>query len=120
MSATEWKAYVPSRAAPWDLRRVAHLHRRAGFAATWPELQRDLREGPDASLARVLSGRAREGAVPEGYEGRARRLDEAALAGNRPEELRAAWVFRMLYGPDPLGERLALMWHNHFATSNAK
>jgi uncharacterized protein (DUF1800 family) len=26
----------------------------------------------------------------------------------------------MLFGPDPLGERLALTWHNHFATSNAK
>jgi uncharacterized protein (DUF1800 family) len=120
VTATAWKPYRPTPAAPWDLRRVAHLHRRAGFAATWSELQRDLRDGPDPSLDRLLSGRAREGAVPEGYDGRAGRLDEVALAGNRPDELRAAWVFRMLYGPDPLGERLALMWHNHFATSNAK
>src|SRR5262245_50610327 len=120
MTTADWPAYAPSRAAPWDLRRVAHLHRRAGFAATWPELQRDLRDGPGPALDRLLAGRAREGAVPEGYAGRAGRLDEAALAGNRPDELRAAWVFRMLCGPDALGERLALMWHNHFATSNAK
>jgi uncharacterized protein (DUF1800 family) len=26
----------------------------------------------------------------------------------------------MLFGPDPLTERLALMWHDHFATSNLK
>ena len=26
----------------------------------------------------------------------------------------------MLFSPDPLGERLTLMWHNHFATSNLK
>ena len=26
----------------------------------------------------------------------------------------------MMFGPDPLTERLALMWHNHFATSNLK
>ena len=26
----------------------------------------------------------------------------------------------MLLTPDPLGERLTLMWHNHFATSNLK
>jgi uncharacterized protein (DUF1800 family) len=26
----------------------------------------------------------------------------------------------MLFSPDPLAERLALMWHNHFATSNLK
>src|SRR5262249_44222442 len=28
--------------------------------------------------------------------------------------------FGMLFGPDPLTERLTLMWHNHFATSNLK
>ena len=26
----------------------------------------------------------------------------------------------MYRGPDPLGERLTLLWHNHFATSHAK
>jgi uncharacterized protein (DUF1800 family) len=26
----------------------------------------------------------------------------------------------MYHGPDPLGERLTLLWHNHFATSNLK
>ena len=26
----------------------------------------------------------------------------------------------MLFSPDPLGERLTLMWHDHFATSNLK
>src|SRR5262249_34125362 len=99
MTATDWKAYSPSQAAPWDLRRVAHLHRRAGSSAAWPELRRDLRDGPGPSVDRLLSGRAREETVPEGYGGRAGRLDEVALAGNRPDELRAAWVFRMLYGP---------------------
>src|SRR5262249_52775177 len=34
--------------------------------------------------------------------------------------LKAWWVYRMLFGPDPLGERLTLLWHNHFATSAAK
>ena len=26
----------------------------------------------------------------------------------------------MLFGPDPLGEKLTLLWHDHFATANAK
>ena len=26
----------------------------------------------------------------------------------------------MLFGPDPLTERLTLMWHDHFATANLK
>ena len=47
--------------APWDLRRVVHLHRRAGFAATWAEIQRDLKDGPEASIERVLTGTSRIG-----------------------------------------------------------
>src|SRR5262249_32776925 len=27
---------------------------------------------------------------------------------------------RLVFGPDPLREKLTLLWHNHFATSNAK
>ena len=44
-----WVPYAPSDGAPWNLRRVVHLHRRAGFAATWLELQRDLVDGPEGS-----------------------------------------------------------------------
>src|SRR5436190_11845864 len=56
-----WAPYAPDAAAPWGLRRVVHLHRRAGFAATWDELQRDLRDGPGRSIDRLLQGRARAG-----------------------------------------------------------
>ena len=45
-----WAAYSPDAQAPWDLRRVVHLHRRAGFGATWDELRRDLNDGPEASV----------------------------------------------------------------------
>jgi hypothetical protein len=116
-----WNPYAPTLAAPWDVRRVVRLHRRAGFAATWPEIQRDLKAGPAASIERLLAGRSREGSVPGDYAGRAERLGELAVASSgRSPELRAAWVYRMVHGPDPLTERLALMWHNHFATSNEK
>ena len=33
-----WDRYEPTAEAPWDLRRVVHLHRRAGLGATWGEL----------------------------------------------------------------------------------
>jgi hypothetical protein len=39
-SSDPWAPYVPDDEAPWDLRRVVHLHRRAGFAATWGEIRR--------------------------------------------------------------------------------
>jgi uncharacterized protein (DUF1800 family) len=112
-----WAPYEPSPDAPWDARRVAHLHRRAGFAATWGEVQRDLKDGPRASLDRLLAGKARADGVPPDFADVARLL--AASAGE-PERLKAWWVYRMLFGPDPLTERLVLMWHNHFATSIAK
>jgi len=115
-----WTMYVPSDHAPWDMRRVVHLHRRAGFAATWPEIQRDLADGPAASIDRFLSGKARstdgwENLVNRTFNGWGQMENARAIA-----ELRAWWIRRMLLGPDPLGERLTLMWHNHFATGAGK
>jgi hypothetical protein len=115
-----WAPYVPDEKTPWDLRRVVHLHRRAGFAATWAEIQRDLRDGPKASLDRLLAGRAYRDPVPDDFARAAEVLGGAASDSGEPMRLRAWWVYRMLFGPDPLGERLTLMWHNHFATSNLK
>src|SRR5919106_1078842 len=47
-------------------------------------------------------------------------LAEAAVAAQDVTRLKAWWFYRMLFGPDPLGEKLTLLWHNHFATSNIK
>src|SRR3954469_7311095 len=115
-----WEPYAPSADAPWDLRRVVHLHRRAGFAATWAELQRDLKDGPQASIDRLLRGQSRMQGVPAGFESASAVLADAAVAANDPARLKAWWVYRMLFGPDPLTERLVLLWHDHFATSNLK
>ncbi len=112
--------YVPDSRAPWDLRRVVHLHRRAGFAATWGELQRDLKDGPEASIDRLLQGTSRSCGVPSDFAAFADRLADLALAVPEPGRLKGWWVYRMLFGPDPLTERLTLMWHDHFATSNLK
>jgi uncharacterized protein (DUF1800 family) len=115
-----WAPYAPDRQAPWDLRRVVHLHRRAAFAATWHEIQRDLEDGPGPSVDRLLAGKARSEGVPEGFQQTARLLGEAAVGSRDAGRLKAWWLYRMLFSPDPLTERLVLMWHNHFATSNLK
>src|ERR1700730_9509163 len=52
-----WAPFTPSTAEPWDLKKVAHLRRRAGFGATWAELQRDLKDGPAAAVERLLKPR---------------------------------------------------------------
>jgi uncharacterized protein (DUF1800 family) len=115
-----WAPYVPDKSMPWDVRRVVHLHRRAGFAATWDELQRDLKDGPEASITRLMEGKARSRGVPRDFDAFADRLADLALAAPEPNRLKGWWVYRMLFGPDPLTERLTLMWHDHFATGNLK
>ncbi len=120
MPTDTWMPYCPNANAPWNLRRVVHLHRRAGFAATWSEVNRDLNGSPQEAVSRLLTGQARIDGQPSDYETTARLLSEAAVVSGQDLRLKAVWVYRMLFGPDPLGERLALMWHNHFATSNRK
>ena len=111
-----WKPYKPTEAMPWNLKRVVHLHRRAGFAAPWTQLQRDLADGPELALNRLLGGNE----PPEQFEDLAEKIGNAAAGSNNPQRLKAWWLWRMLKTNDPLSERLTLMWHNHFATSNRK
>ena len=114
-------AYRPSPSAPWDLARAWTLRRRAGFAATWDELQRDLDDGPDAAVDRVLAGdHAGSRAFPPNSPTTADLLGDAAAGAGDAHRLQAWWLYRMLFTPDPLTERLTLMWHNHFATSQLK
>src|SRR5437763_13124358 len=98
-----WRAYTPSDRAPWNLRRVVHLHRRAGFAATWEEIQRDLADGPKASIDRIVTGKARSQGVPQDFAKTAALLGNAAAASGDPARLKAWWIYRMLFGSDPLG-----------------
>jgi uncharacterized protein (DUF1800 family) len=117
---TGWEPYEPSEASPWDRQRVVHLHRRAAFGASWSEIERDVAEGPAAAVDRLLSGKARAHVAPTDFESMARTIGDAAQASNDAGRLKAWWFYRMLFSPDPLGERLTLVWHNHFATSDRK
>jgi uncharacterized protein (DUF1800 family) len=114
-----WNPYVADDRNPWDVRRVVHLHRRAGFGGTWTEIKRDLAEGPAASIDRFLTGKQTAHAV-ENAESTSVLLGDSAVASGELNRLKAWWCFRMLLGTDPLGEKLALMWHNHFSTANSK
>jgi uncharacterized protein (DUF1800 family) len=111
-----WAPYEPTASDPWDLRKAAHLHRRAGFGATGGELQRDLRDGPAASIDRLL----RPAEPPEEERQVQGVLRQGVLDSNDAERLKAWWLQRILYGADPLREKLTLFWHGHFATSNHK
>ena len=53
-TAWAWKPYEPDARHPWDLRKAGHLLRRAGFGATWKELQQALADGPQRTIDRLL------------------------------------------------------------------
>src|SRR5205807_3183083 len=93
-----WSPFKATDSDPWDLRKVAHLHRRAGFGATWAELQRDLRDGPAASVARLLKPR-----TPTAEEQQVlASLRQGVLDSGDADRLKAWWLYRVLYDPDPL------------------
>jgi len=111
-----WEPYKPSSESPWDLRKVGHLYRRAGFGASWTELEAGAKAGPDEAIDRLLQG----GPDQEGFESLTALLARSAAQSTNDQELRALGLYRMLYSPHPLREKLTLFWHNHFATSNSK
>ncbi len=119
MSTNLWAVYTPDTKQPWDLRRVVHLHRRAAFAGTWNELQRDLKDGPEAAVARLVNGTANLHTGHE-FDATARLLFDAAQSQGEIGRLKAGWFYRFLFGPHPLLEKLTLLWHDHFATAHAK
>ena len=116
-----WDVYKPGDAMPWDLRRVVHLHRRAGFAATWDELQRDLQgraraEHRPAARGQGIAARRRPSSLPPPTCS----ADAAVAAGRVRPAARPGGSTACCSARTRLGERLTLMWHDHFATSNAK
>jgi uncharacterized protein (DUF1800 family) len=117
-----WAPFDPDRTRPWDLEAVAHLHRRAGFAAPWGVLRRDLKDGPESSVDRLLDGEptAGDGSPAPEFDSFLTAMADRLGATADLENLQAIWLYRMIFTPHPLRERMTLFWHNHFATSIAK
>lgn len=113
-----WAEYTPSDANPWDRRKAGHLLRRAGFGPTAGELDRAVADGPKATIDRLLKGGepAADFDATSAFMG-----SETSLPATAPgPRLAAWWLYRILHNPHQLREKLALFWHNHFATSIAK
>src|SRR5262249_14014126 len=99
-----WAPFEPTDDDAWDLARVAHLHRRAGFAASWGVLERDRRDGLHASVERLLEGEptATDGRPSAGLD---TLLDDnsAQLAGSASlTRLQGIWLYRMIFTGHPL------------------
>jgi uncharacterized protein (DUF1800 family) len=108
--------------APKDL-GVEHILRRAGFGAS-PD---DLKAVEDSSASGVLEYLLDYERQPDDVD--AKMGDPAyalinAAGGFSPnlniEHARQRWLFRMVHSKRPLQEKMALFWHNHFATAYSK
>ena len=99
-----------------DIALMAHLMRRAGFGATRQELQARVAMGYEATVEELIHPENQPPIDEDimyrympGFDG------FAALVNNG-----ADWIYRMINTPRPLEEKIALFWHQLFATSNAK
>ncbi len=117
-----WEPYRPGPDVPWDAARVAHLHRRSGFGATWGQLERDLREGFEPSLRRILDGEPQgpSGQSASDFDGPTAVMEESARRRPSMERVQMLWLYRLIFTPFPLAEVMTLAWHGHYATSQAK
>jgi uncharacterized protein (DUF1800 family) len=114
-----WDRWKPTQEEPWDWVRAAHLYRRAGFSPSWATVEEAVKQGVDSTIDRILDTQLQ---TPEGleFESMSKCIGDAAVASENADRLRAWWIYRMIKTQTPLVERMTLLWHNHFATSNDK
>lgn len=115
-SASAWARYEPDSRRPWNLALAGHLCRRAAFGATWEQLQRALRDGPQRTIDALLRPRGDVAAFNRQYDD----LETPANDENSSNDLRAWWLQRMIRTPHPLLEKMTLFWHGHFGVNAAK
>jgi uncharacterized protein (DUF1800 family) len=115
-----WKAWEPSAAEPWDIRRAAMLYRRAGFGAS----ESTLRDAVSRPVVEVLDGlfepSQRESAAIGAFESESELIASAVRSGGDVARLSTWWLHRMLNTPWPPVEKMTLFWHGHFATGGEK
>ena len=103
--------WEPTAADPFDLTKVGHLLRRAGFGGSLP-LRRELeRAGVAGALARIAG---------DGQPAVDEQLLQDTIAFGDIARVRAFRVWLALQAEQPLALRVSLFWHGHFATGNQK
>jgi uncharacterized protein (DUF1800 family) len=107
---------------------IDHLYRRAGFGASQEEVEAFTSASfasYSASVARLLN----YSEIPDdvdsfigrpGYVGVTGRSGAGFQPANNILDARQRWLFRMVHTTRPLQEKMALFWHNHFATAYSK
>jgi uncharacterized protein (DUF1800 family) len=95
---------------------VSHLMRRAGFGASRAELEAYAAQGYEATVEELLHPERQ----PEVDEDVMFRYFPHLEAPAAPVQGQTHWVYRMVTTQRPLEEKMALFWHQLFATGNSK
>ena len=99
-----------------DIALMAHLMRRAGFGASRAELEARVAKGYEATVEELLHPESQ----PELDEDTLYRYFPNLEGPLAPVQAQTNWVYRMVNTPRPLQEKMALFWHQLFATGNSK
>ena len=101
-----------------DLAQMAHLMRRAGFGATREELEQYVAKGYDATVEELINP---PDDMPAGNMTLLLRyMPNCLLPGGVPQPGQYNWMYNMITTKRPLEEKVALFWHQVFATGNSK
>ncbi len=107
--------YEPTDANPWTFAHVSHLYRRAAFGATWSTLKAGVDSSPDELVEGLLEYDAETDPFNDTLESLTGFVDI-----KEPRSLQNWWLHRALNTDRPMQEKMALVWHDHFATSASK
>ena len=108
--------YNSLAANAWTHREASHLLNRTQYGFTPAELDRAITDGLEVTVNRLLEPQQESTEFSRAEAA----LREAAISTGGIDNLKIWWLYRMRYSANPLTEKLALFWHNHFATANAK
>ncbi len=99
-----------------EMALMAHLMRRAGFGATRAELEARVAKGYEATVEELLHPEEQ----PEIEEELLYRYFPGYEAAGAVFINQADWIYRMINTKRPLEEKIALFWHQLFATGSSK
>jgi uncharacterized protein (DUF1800 family) len=104
--------------------QVEHLLRRAGFGPNADDLARF----EDSPVSLVIDHLVEYERQPDDVDSKIGQSDYVGVTTRGGqfspytgiEDARQRWLFRMVHSLRPLQEKMALFWHNHFATTYTK
>src|SRR5438874_10324996 len=115
LPANPFEPLVPSDADPFDTRWLCHLLRRAAFGPTVQRLETWRSKSPAQVVDWLIDYDTKSDPIEDSVENL-----EGFVNFTEPRSVASYWFYRMLNSPHPMQERIALFWHNRFATGAGK